>query len=50
MEQATRYANQIAKIENDTALEAVKKSGKTEVYHPDARSEEGLEEGAGQGA
>jgi C4-dicarboxylate-binding protein DctP len=31
MEQATRYANQIAKIENDTALEAVKKSGKSEL-------------------
>ncbi len=34
MEQATRYANQIAKIENDNALEAVKKSGKTAVYVP----------------
>ncbi|MDP2824580.1 MAG: TRAP transporter substrate-binding protein [Sulfuritalea sp.] len=32
MEQATRYANQIAKVENDTALENVKKSGKTQVY------------------
>ena len=32
MEQATRYANQIAKVENDNALEAVKKSGKTNVY------------------
>jgi C4-dicarboxylate-binding protein DctP len=31
MEQSTRYANQIAKIENDTALEAVKKSGKSEL-------------------
>jgi C4-dicarboxylate-binding protein DctP len=31
MEQATRYANQIAKVENDAALEAVKKSGKTEI-------------------
>jgi C4-dicarboxylate-binding protein DctP len=31
MEQATRYANQIAKVENDTAIEAVKKSGKTEI-------------------
>src|SRR5574343_1631437 len=36
MEQATRYANQIAKVENDSSLEAVKKSGKTTVY----RSEE----------
>jgi C4-dicarboxylate-binding protein DctP len=34
MEQATRYANQIAKVENDGALEAVKKSGKTTVYVP----------------
>ncbi len=34
MEQATRYANQIAKVENDNALEAVKKSGKTVVYTP----------------
>jgi C4-dicarboxylate-binding protein DctP len=31
MEQATRYANQIAKIENDTALDNVKKSGKSEI-------------------
>jgi len=31
MEQSTRYANQIAKVENDTALEAVKKSGKSEL-------------------
>ena len=34
MLQATRYANQIAKVENDNALEAVKKSGKTTVYVP----------------
>ena len=34
MVQATRYANQIAKVENDSALEAVKKSGKTTVYVP----------------
>ncbi len=34
MAQATRYANQIAKVENDSALDAVKKSGKTEVYTP----------------
>lgn len=34
MEQATRYANQIAKVENDSALDAVKKSGKTTVYVP----------------
>jgi C4-dicarboxylate-binding protein DctP len=31
MEQATRYANQIAKVENDQALDAVKKSGKSEL-------------------
>ncbi len=34
MEQSTRYANQIAKQENDASLEAVKKSGKTQVYVP----------------
>ena len=34
MLQATRYANQMAKVENDNALEAVKKSGKTTVYVP----------------
>ena len=36
MVQATRYANQIARVENDQALEAVKKSGKTAVYVPTA--------------
>ena len=36
MEQSTRYANQIAKVENDTALDNVKKSGKTQVYTPTA--------------
>jgi C4-dicarboxylate-binding protein DctP len=30
MEQSTRYANQIAQVENDTALEGVRKSGKSE--------------------
>jgi C4-dicarboxylate-binding protein DctP len=34
MEQSTRYANQIAKVENESALDAVKKSGKTAVYAP----------------
>ena len=34
MEQSTRYANQIAKVENDESLEKVKKSGKTAVYVP----------------
>ena len=33
MKQATQYANAIAQIENDNALEAVKKSGKTTVYN-----------------
>jgi C4-dicarboxylate-binding protein DctP len=31
MEQSTRYANQIAKVENDQALEGVKKAGKSEI-------------------
>jgi C4-dicarboxylate-binding protein DctP len=34
MEQATRYANQIAKVENDEKLDLVRKSGKTQVYAP----------------
>jgi C4-dicarboxylate-binding protein DctP len=34
MKEATVYANQIAQEENDKALEAVKKSGKTTVYTP----------------
>lgn len=34
MKSATRYANAIAQIENDAALEAVVKSGKTTVYTP----------------
>jgi C4-dicarboxylate-binding protein DctP len=34
MEQSTRYANQIALVENNNALEGVKKSGKTTVYTP----------------
>ena len=36
LEQSTRYANQIAKMENDKSLDAVKKSGKTVVYTPTA--------------
>jgi len=36
LEQSTRYANQIAKMENEKSLEAVKKSGKTVVYTPTA--------------
>jgi C4-dicarboxylate-binding protein DctP len=34
MEQSTRYANQIAKVENDDSLDKVRKSGKTAVYVP----------------
>lgn len=34
MKQATKYANAIAQQENDNALEAVKKSGKSTVYVP----------------
>ncbi|OIR10684.1 C4-dicarboxylate-binding periplasmic protein precursor [mine drainage metagenome] len=34
MKEATEYANKIAQEENDTALEEVKKSGKTTVYTP----------------
>ena len=34
MEQSTRYANQIAKVENDHALEQVRKAGKTQIYVP----------------
>ena len=36
MEQSTRYANQIAKVENDTSLENVRKSGKTQIHTPTA--------------
>ncbi len=32
--EATDYANQIAKEENDKSLEAVRASGKTEIYTP----------------
>ncbi len=34
LQESTAYANQIAKEENDKALEAVKTSGKTDVYVP----------------
>jgi C4-dicarboxylate-binding protein DctP len=34
MKQATTYANQIAQQENEAALEAIKKSGKSTVYLP----------------
>jgi C4-dicarboxylate-binding protein DctP len=36
MEQATRFANQVAKAENDSSLEQIKKSGKTQVSTPTA--------------
>ena len=36
MAEATKYANQIAKEENDAALEKVKASGKSQVYVPTA--------------
>ena len=34
MVEATTYANKIAKEENDASLEAVRKSGKTQIYTP----------------
>jgi C4-dicarboxylate-binding protein DctP len=34
MKEATDYANKIAKEENDTALEKVRQSGKTQIYVP----------------
>jgi len=34
MRGATKYANSIAKLDNDAALDAIKKSGKTTVYVP----------------
>ena len=34
VKESTEYANQIAKEENDKALEAVRASGKTEIYKP----------------
>src|SRR5262249_53178069 len=36
MKEATRYANSIAKLENDQALEKIRASGKTEIYTPSA--------------
>ena len=42
MRQATAYANQIAQDENDQALEAVKKSGKTTIYTPTAEERQAL--------
>jgi C4-dicarboxylate-binding protein DctP len=34
MKEATDYANQIAREENDRALESVRQSGKTQIYNP----------------
>jgi C4-dicarboxylate-binding protein DctP len=34
MKEATDYANKIAREENDTALEKVRQSGKTQIYQP----------------
>jgi len=34
MKEATEYANKIAKEENDSALEKVRQSGKTQIYKP----------------
>jgi C4-dicarboxylate-binding protein DctP len=36
MKESTEYANKIAKDDNDKAIEAVKKSGKSEVFTPSA--------------
>ena len=50
MQEATQYGNHIAKQENDAALEAIKKSGKTQIIALDAAGEARLEEGAAAGA
>lgn len=42
VKEATDYANKIAKEENDAALEAVRKSGKTEIYTPTAQERAAL--------
>ena len=42
MKEATAYANKIAKEENDQALEAVKKSGKSQVVVPTAQEKAAL--------
>jgi C4-dicarboxylate-binding protein DctP len=50
MKESTAYANKIAKEQNDKDLEAVKKTGKTQVYVLTSRRADGLQEGAGAGA
>ncbi len=42
MREATGYANKIAKEENDQALDAVKKSGKSQVFVPTAQEKAAL--------
>jgi len=42
MKESTEYANKIAKEENDQAIEAVKKSGKSEVFAPSAAEKTAL--------
>ena len=49
MAEATVYANEIAKQENEDALAKVKASGKSELIDPHPRAEGGVEEGAGAG-
>ena len=34
LKEATEYANKIAREENDSALENIRKSGKTQIYTP----------------
>ena len=46
MKDATKYANDIAKKENDDALEAVRKSGKTEIITLTPEQKAADEEGA----
>ena len=50
MKDATKYANDIAKEENDKALAAVKATGKTEILTLTPEHEGGVEEGAAAGA
>jgi C4-dicarboxylate-binding protein DctP len=42
MKESTEYANKIAKEENDQSIEAVKKSGKSEVFTPSAAEKTAL--------
>ena len=50
MQEATVYANKIAKEENDQALEKVKASGKTQVYTPTPQERMALKKAMVQGA